>query len=135
MDTSAPSGFDYFNIAQTCVRKNGQLRLNAPKRDTFGNLPKNRRAPAGIQDRRKSGPPDWVNRFWRGFADSNCRRFAASGQSSFAGLDLRFAHEVGSSNTKRCEKPVHPNGTNRLLELLGRFELPTSSLPMTRSTD
>ena len=27
------------------------------------------------------------------------------------------------------------DGVNRLLELLGRFELPTSSLPMTRSTD
>ena len=39
---------DFFSIAQTCVRKNGQLRLNAPKRDTFGNLPKNRCTPSRI---------------------------------------------------------------------------------------
>ena len=50
-------------------------------------------------------------------------------------LNPRFAREAGSLNTRKYKKPVHPDGMNRFLELLGRFELPTSSLPMTRSTD
>ena len=88
-----------------------------------------------FQGKQKNGPPDRANRFLEGLCRFELPKVRRKRPTFVAGLDLRFAHEVGSSNTKRCEKPVHPNGTNRLLELLGRFELPTSSLPMTRSTD
>ena len=45
-----------------------------------------------------------------------------------------LAQKVGSSNTYRHEESSRPSGATAFLELLGRFELPTSSLPRMRST-
>ena len=57
------------------------------------------------------------------------------GQPSLPIIIAPSTPKVGSSNAKTHKNPVHRVAVNRILELLGRFELPTSSLPMTRSTD
>ena len=55
----------------------------------------------------------------------------------FVPVPLGFASlkEVGSSKqAEQLQKSSHPFGMTAFLELLGRFELPTSSLPRMRST-
>ena len=49
-------------------------------------------------------------------------------------LALLAQLEVGSSISRHMQKSGRPDGATAFLELLGRFELPTSSLPRMRST-
>ena len=50
--------------------------------------------------------------------------FTYQGDGDAGGIGL-----AETFHAARYEKPVHRNAVNRFLELLGRFELPTSSLP------
>ena len=87
-----------------------------------------------FQGKQKNGPPDRANRFLEGLCRFELPKVRRKRPTFVCRIgSVTSAREADGSNGKRCEKPVHPDGTNRLLELLGRFELPTSSLPMTRS--
>ncbi len=47
----------------------------------------------------------------------------------------RTLKQENYSRSGNKENPLMPCGTRGFVELLGRFELPTSSLPRMRSTD
>ena len=59
------------------------------------------------------------------------RRAAAAIRRGFDVLRTRSAVRIP---TPKCKRRGTPDGMPLLLELLGRFELPTSSLPRMRST-
>ena len=83
----------------------------------------------------KNGLSRWDNPFWSCWADSNCRMPAASQPASAAWIEMRLRRGGRQFEYGRDTKNGLSRWDNPFLELLGRFELPTSSLPMTRSTD
>lgn len=71
-----------------------------------------------FQGKQKNGPPDRANRFLEGLCRFELPKVRRKRPTFVAGLDLRFAHEVGSSNTKRLQKSGSPDWVNRFCRVL-----------------